>query len=173
MLRAHQQHGGRGGQLASHHLRTYLLSCEPNIGLDGVPEACEQREQRYRRLRRIKMLLGMVHVAAPEVSFIGKNDAYGRVGRRRISYRRATHPRPSWDLERGPGAGPSRAPSISVPGRGLGVPQPIPCLPWPLRGPKGENGAIAGLRNRAQISNNAIARCFNAADAGFGCPTGL
>ena len=30
------------------------MSCEPNIGLDGVPEAYEQREQRYRRLRRIK-----------------------------------------------------------------------------------------------------------------------
>ena len=42
------------GLLASHHVRTYLLSCEPNIGLDGVPEAYEQREQRYRRLRTIK-----------------------------------------------------------------------------------------------------------------------
>ena len=37
----------------------------------------------------------------------------------------------------------------------------------------GEHEVIAGASKPVQISKNAIARCFNAADAGFGCPTGL
>ena len=43
-----------------------------------------------------------------------------------------------------------------------------------LQGPhNGEHEVIAGASKPVQISKNAIARCFNAADAGFGCPTGL